>query len=120
LINENFDSLKLLLVIKYRLLKQEYSSPSTNFIDSVKHSIENQVSSGTSNVETGRLFLKWVLTKAFHATEDDAENSILDGPNDHGVDAILEVPGSEVNFFRIFQSKYGKSHSVDKIQKSKL
>jgi len=104
------------------LLKQEYSSPSTNFIDSVKHSIENQVSAGTSNVEIGRLFLKWVLTKAFHATEDDAENGILDGPNDHGIDAILEVPGSEVSFFRIFQSKYGKSHSVDEIHafKSKI
>jgi len=104
------------------LLKQEYSSPSTNFIDSVKHSIENQVSAGTSNVEKGHLFLKWVLTKAFHATEDDAENGILDGPNDHGIDAILEVPGSEVSFFRIFQSKYGKSHSVDEIHafKSKI
>jgi len=102
--------------------KQEFSAPSTNFIDSVKHSIENQVSKGDSNVEKGRLFLKWVLTKAFHATDDDAENGILDGPNDHGIDAILEVPGSEVNFFRIFQSKYGKSHSVDEIHafKSKI
>jgi len=102
--------------------KQEFSAPSTNFIESVKHSIENQVSKADSNVEKGRLFLKWVLTKAFHATDDDAENGILDGPNDHGIDAILEVPGSEVNFFRIFQSKYGKSHSVDEIHafKSKI
>ena len=104
------------------MLKQEFSAPSTNFIESVKHSIENQVSKGDSNVEKGRLFLKWVLTKAFHATDDDAETATLDGPNDHGIDAILEVPGSEVNFFRIFQAKYGKSHSIDEIHafKSKI
>jgi len=104
------------------LLKQEFSAPSTNFIDSVKNSIKNEVSKGDSNVERGRLFLTWVLTKAFHASDDDAENAILDGPNDHGIDAILEVPGSELNFFRIFQSKYGKSHSVDDIHafKSKI
>ncbi len=104
------------------MLKQEYTAPSKNFIDSVKQSIENQVSTGTSNVEKGRLFLKWVLTKAFQATDDDAESGILDGPNDHGIDAILEVPGNEVNFFRIFQTKYGKSHSIDEIHafKSKI
>ena len=104
------------------MLKQEFSAPSSNFVDSVKNSIENQVSQGESNVEKGRLFLTWVLTKGFQASEDDAENAILDGPNDHGIDAILEVPGSELNFFRIFQSKYGKSHSVDEIHafKSKI
>ena len=104
------------------MLKQEFNAPSSNFIDSVKNSIETQVSQGESNVEKGRLFLTWVLTKAFHASDDDAENAILDGPNDHGIDAILEVPGSELNFFRIFQSKYGKSHSVDEIHafKSKI
>ena len=97
------------------MLKQEFSAPSKNFIDSVKISIENEVSKGQSPVERGRLFLTWVLTKAFQASEDDAENAILDGSNDHGIDAILEVPGSELSFFRIFQTKYGKSHSVDEI-----
>jgi len=56
------------------------------------------------------------LTKAFHATDDDAENGILDGPNDMGIDAILEIRGSEMNFFRIFQSKFGTSHSIDSIE----
>ena len=104
------------------MLKQQYDSPSPNFVESIKKSIEKEVSEASSNVEKGRLFLTWILTKAFHASEDDAENAILDGPNDHGIDAILEVPGSEVNFFRIFQSKYGKSHSVDEIHafKSKI
>lgn len=56
-----------------------------------------------------------MLTKVFHATDDDAENGRLDGPNDQGIDAILEVSGSEMNFFRIVQAKYGKSHSKDAI-----
>ncbi|MCH8915740.1 MAG: AIPR family protein [Thaumarchaeota archaeon] len=102
--------------------KQEFNAPSSNFINSVKSSIETQVSQAESNVEKGHLFLTWVLTKVFQASNDDAENAILDGPNDHGIDAILEVPGSELNFFRIFQSKYGNSHSVDEIYafKSKI
>ena len=104
------------------MLKQEFGAPSSNFIDSVKNSIETQVPQDESSVEKGRLFLTWVLTKVFQASIDDAENAILDGPNDHGIDAILEVPGSELNFFRIFQSKFGKSHSVDEIHafKSKI
>jgi len=97
------------------LLETQYSTPSSNFVESVRQSIENEVSKGATNVEKGHLFLKWVLTKAFHATDDDAENGILDGPNDHGIDAILEIHGSEMNFFRIFQSKYGTSHSIDAI-----
>lgn len=97
------------------MLQQEINRPSTNFIESIKQSIENEVSKATTNVEKGRLFLKWTLTKVFHATEDDAENGIVDGPNDQGIDAILEIHGSEMNFFRIFQSKYGESHKVDEI-----
>ncbi|MDH5431114.1 MAG: AIPR family protein [Nitrosopumilus sp.] len=100
----------------------EFIEPSDNFIESVKHGIENEVLKGQNSVEKGRLFLEWILTKAFHATEDDAENGTLDGPNDMGIDAILEIRGSEMNFFRIFQSKFGTSHSMDSIEtfKSKI
>lgn len=97
------------------MLQEELSRPSSNFVVSVKNSIKNHVLQASTNVEKGRYFLEWVLTKGFHASEDDADNAILDGPNDHGIDAILEVHGTEMNFFRIFQSKYGKSHSVDEI-----
>ncbi len=100
----------------------EFRLPSENFIESVKQGLENEVSKAENSVEKGRLFLKWILTEVFHATEDDAENGILDGPNDKGIDAILEIRGSEMNFFRIFQTKFGKSHSMDDLQafKSKI
>jgi len=98
------------------LLQQQFNNPSAKFVESIKQSIENEISKATNNVEKGNLFLKWVLTKVFHATNDDADVCILDGPNDQGIDAILEVQGSEMSFFRIFQSKYGKSHSVDAIR----
>jgi len=101
------------------LLEAEYNTPSKNFVESVKQSLQDEIPEGSTSVEKGHLFLKWVLTKAFHATDDDAENGILDGPNDHGIDAILEVHGSEMNFFRIFQSKYRSSHSVDAIRSFK-
>ena len=86
------------------MLESQYNTPTTNFVESVKQSIQDEVSKGGgTSVEIGHQFLKWVLTKAFYATEDDAENAILDGPNDHGIDAILEVHGNEMSFFRIFQ-----------------
>ncbi len=94
----------------------EYDKPSKKFTDSIRQGITEEISKATNSVQKGRLFLKWVLTKAFQATIDDADNGILDGPNDHGIDAILEVQGSEMSFFRIFQAKYGKSHSSDAIQ----
>ena len=92
-----------------------YEKPSDNFIESVKKGIENETSKTDIPTEKGHNFLKWVLTRVFSATDDDAENGILDGTGDHGIDAVLEVHGSELNFFRIFQSKYGTSHKPDEI-----
>lgn len=92
-----------------------YEKPTEKFTESVKKGIENEVEKATNTVEKGKYFLKWVLTRVFNATDDDAENGILDGPNDHGIDAVLEVHGSEFSFFRIFQSKYGTSHKPDEI-----
>ncbi|MEM4391533.1 MAG: AIPR family protein [Candidatus Nitrosotenuis sp.] len=95
---------------------QYTNQPPPRFAESIRQSIDSEVSKAKNTVEKGRLFLRWVLTKVFHATEDDAENGRLDGPNDQGMDAILEFEGTEMNFFRIFQSKYGTSHSVDAIR----
>lgn len=95
--------------------KQEVNQPPERFTESIKQSIEAEVSKGKNTVEKGRLFLNWVLTRVFHATEDDADNARLDGPSDQGIDAMLEVTGTEMNFFRIFQAKYGSSHSKDAI-----
>ncbi len=92
-----------------------YEKPTDNFIESVKKGIENETSKTDIPTEKGHNFLKWVLTRVFSATDDDAENGILDGKGDHGIDAVLEVHGSEINFFRIFQSKFGTSHKPDEI-----
>ncbi len=92
-----------------------YEKPTEKFVENVKKGIENEVVKATNTIETGHYFLKWILTRVFNATDDDAENGILDGPNDQGIDAILEVHGSEISFFRIFQSKYGTSHKPDEI-----
>ena len=52
------------------MLLQETETPSKGFIDSVKQSIEEEVSRGDSAVEKGHLFLKWVVTKLFDVSED--------------------------------------------------
>ena len=93
----------------------EYDTPTEKFVESVKKGIQDDVAKATNTVEKGNYFLKWILTKVFHATDDDADNGIVDGPYDYGIDAILEVHGNEISFFRIFQSKFGKSHSPDAI-----
>ncbi len=96
-----------------------YEKPTEKFVESVKKGIEKEVGKANEKdtVAKGKYFLKWVLTRVFNATDDDAGIGILDGANDHGIDAILEVQGSEFNFFRIFQSKYGTSHKPDEIIK---
>ncbi len=99
-----------------------HNIPTDNFSDTVKNSIYDKISDDLSSVEKGQIFLRWVLTKVFHATESDADNGILDGPNDMGIDAVLEVQGDDVSFFRIFQAKYGSSHNPDQVRlfKSKM
>ncbi len=97
------------------MLEQEYNKPPEKFVISVRQSIDNEVAKGRNPVEKGGLFLKWALTNVFHASEDDAVNGILDGPNDHGIDAILEIHGSEISVFNVFQAKYGKSHTLDAV-----
>ena len=66
--------------------------------------------------EEGHNFLQWVLTRVFEATEDDATDAIIDGPNDLGIDAYLPVDFSEDKIY-LFQSKYGTSHSMEAIAK---
>ena len=69
-------------------------------------------------LKKGIIFLHWVLTRVFEATEDDAADAIVDGANDLGIDAYLPVDFSD-NTIRLFQSKYGTSHSLEAIAKFK-
>jgi len=99
------------------LLEQELDRPPQKFIDSVRESIAEEVEKGENSVEKGKLFLKWALTKLFDASEDDADNQILDGANDEGIDAYLETAAEESDYITLFQCKYGKSHKPEAILK---
>lgn len=100
------------------LLQANSTPPLEGFSENIKVSIQDYVDSAKSEVEKGNRFLHWVLTRVFEATEDDAADAIVDGANDLGIDAYLPVDFSE-NTIRLFQSKFGTSHSVDAIAKFK-
>ncbi|NIP62202.1 MAG: abortive phage infection protein [Nitrosopumilaceae archaeon] len=101
------------------LLVQGYSSqPLEGFSENVMESVWEYAESAKSEVEKGGNFLHWVLTRVFEATEDDAFDAIVDGANDLGIDAYLPVDFSD-NKIRLFQAKYGTSHSIEAIAKFK-
>lgn len=100
------------------LIQKKAEQPLEGFSENIKDSIAEYAESAKSDVEKGYNFLHWVLTRVFEATEDDASDSIIDGANDLGIDAYLPVDFSD-NKIRLFQSKYGTSHSVEAIVKFK-
>ncbi|EPA06026.1 hypothetical protein BG20_I1218, partial [Candidatus Nitrosarchaeum limnium BG20] len=101
------------------LLTQKNSSvPLEGFSENIRGSIQEYAEDSKSEVEKGNNFLQWVLTRVFEATEDDAADAIVDGANDLGIDAYLPVDFSD-NTIRLFQSKYGTSHSFEAIAKFK-
>lgn len=103
----------------HSLLVQKNSSvPLEGFSENIKGSIEEFAMDAKSEVEKGNNFLQWVLTRVFEATEDDAADAIVDGANDLGIDAYLPVDFSD-NTIRLFQSKFGTSHSLEAIAKFK-
>ena len=103
----------------HTLLVQKNSSlPLEGFAENVQGSIREYAENSKSDVEKGYKFLQWVLTRVFEATEDDAADAIVDGSNDLGIDAYLPVDFSD-NTIRLFQSKYGTSHSLEAITKFK-
>lgn len=92
--------------------------PLEGFSENIKRSIGEYVKISKNETEKGNNFLHWVLTRVFEATCDDASDAIIDGANDLGVDAYLPVDFSN-DKIRLFQSKYGLSHSIDAIRKFK-
>lgn len=103
---------------KTLLLQKNSGLPLEGFSENIRESIKEYSQDSKSEVEKGNNFLHWVLTRVFEATEDDAADAIIDGANDLGIDAYLPVDFSE-NTIRLFQSKYGTSHSIDAIAKFK-
>ena len=100
------------------LVVQTVSQPLEGFSENIRVSIREYVEDASNEVEKGNNFLHWILTRVFEATEDDAADAIIDGANDLGIDAYLPVDFSD-NTIRLFQSKYGSSHSIDAITKFK-
>jgi len=100
------------------LLQKKSEQPLEGFAENIEGSLIEYTETGKSDVEKGHNFLQWVLTRVYEATEDDAEDAIIDGANDLGIDAYLPVDFSD-NKIRLFQSKYGTSHSIDAIAKFK-
>jgi AIPR protein len=90
--------------------------PLEGFVQNIRDSIREYAEDAQNDVEKGHNFLQWVLTRVFEATEDDATDAIVDGPNDLGIDAYLPVDFSEDKIY-LFQSKYGTAHSTDAIVK---
>ena len=103
----------------HTLLVQKNSSPPLEgFAENIRESIHEYAEDSKNEVEKGNNFLQWILTRVFEATEDDAADAIVDGANDLGIDAYLPVDFSD-NTVRLFQSKYGTSHSLEAIAKFK-
>lgn len=103
----------------HTLLVQKNSTPPLEgFAENIQESIRWYCENSKNEVEKGNNFLHWILTRVFEATEDDASDAIVDGANDLGIDAYLPVDFSD-NTIRLFQSKYGTSHSLEAIAKFK-
>ena len=100
------------------LVQKNSSFPLEGFSENITESIREYTESAKNDVEKGNNFLQWVLTRVYEATEDDAADAIVDGANDLGIDAYLPVDFSD-DKIRLFQSKYGTSHSTDAIAKFK-
>ena len=100
------------------LIEKKTTPPLEGFAENIQDNIRENAENSKSDVEKGNNFLHWVLTRVFEATEDDAADAIVDGANDLGIDAYLPVDFSD-NTIRLFQSKYGTSHSLEAIAKFK-
>jgi len=100
------------------LVQENTNQPLEGFSKNIRDSIKENAECAKNEVEKGHNFLHWVLTRVYEATEDDAADAIVDGANDLGIDAYLPVDFSD-NKIRLFQSKYGTSHSMEAIAKFK-
>jgi hypothetical protein len=98
------------------LLSQLSNAPLEGFAThAVDASINEFMKDAKNEVEKGHLYLLWHLINVEEVLEDVAENAIIDGAYDCGIDAYL-VDISERRI-RLFQSKFGEAHSIGAIDK---
>jgi len=96
------------------ILSKLSSAPLEGFAThAVDASISEFMKDATTSVEKGHLYLLWHLINVEESLEDVAENAIIDGGYDEGIDAYLV--DHEEKRIRLFQSKYGISHSIGEI-----
>ena len=96
------------------ILSKFSSAPLEGFAThAVDASITEFMKDAETTVEKGREYLLWHLINVEEVLEDSAENAIIDGGYDEGIDAFLIDPDERK--IRLFQSKYGSSHSIGAI-----
>ncbi len=96
------------------ILSKLSSAPLEGFAThAVDVSISEFMKDAITSVEKGHLYLLWHLINVEESLEDVAENAIIDGGYDEGIDAYLV--DHEEKRIRLFQSKYGISHSIGEI-----
>jgi len=87
--------------------------PLKHFLKSIEDSIEDTTSKATNSVQKGHRYLMWMLQEVFEETVESAENAIIDGPNDCGIDAVLRYDKQ----ITLIQAKFGESHDIGMIDK---
>ena len=87
--------------------------PLQGFSKSIQDSIKEATSGATNSVQKGHDYLIWMLTNVFEETIENAENAVIDGPDDCGIDAVLRYE-KEIT---LIQSKFGESHDIGMIDK---
>ena len=96
------------------ILSKFSSAPLEGFAThSVDVSISEFMKDSNTTVEKGRDYLLWHLINVEEVLQDIAENAIIDGGYDEGIDAYLVDPDEKR--IRLFQSKYGSAHSIGAI-----
>ncbi len=87
--------------------------PLQGFSKSIEDSIKEYVNQAKNPVQKGHDYLIWMLANVFEETMENAENAIIDGPDDCGIDAVLRYE-KEIT---LIQSKFGESHDIGMIDK---
>jgi len=101
------------------LLKEQEAGSKSHFADTVKQSIDEEVTKAQSSKEKGDRFVEWVITRLLDASADEIRNQITDGKDDEGIDAWIkpEIESENGGVIQLIQCKYGESHDDSKILK---
>ena len=93
------------------------SSSKDRFVNTVKESLQEEMSTATTSVEKGERFLTWAITRIVDASKDEVREQITDGKDDMGIDCWIKpaVASDNGGPIQLWQSKYGESHDEAEI-----